>query len=388
MSDVAPEAPPAVDYLEPFETFGAYRLRHGIMYRGRIRPEFAEKPAELDRILDAAPGEHHIEDIDGRLYASIRVYRAGKEPRRRLWLHVGLLLLTIITTLGAGAEMMRDEHRGLSIIPFTFAWNSASRLLKGQGGEIVRELWPKFRDDMASGIPYAAALLFILLAHEMGHYVAARRYGIDATLPFLIPAPHFFGTFGALIRMRSPIVHRRALFDVGIAGPVAGLVASFAVCIIGLRLSAYVPVSAVRPGEIDLGNSVVFDTLTRFVLGPLGPGQKLLRHPMAVAGWCGFFITFLNLLPLGQLDGGHMWYALIGSKQWYVGVAAFGFLIGMGLIFQGWLVLAVLVVLVLRIRHPAVMDESVELDWRRKLLGAAIIVMFLLLFIPEPITVR
>lgn len=379
----SPEA--VVNYYDVFETFGACRLRHGVMYRGRVRAEFAEDIDALHRILSTAPGEYHVERLDGNLYASIRMYRPGKEPKQRLWLHVGLLLLTIITTLGAGAELAGEAPRGAALIPFEFAFHSARRLLRGEGREVVHDLLPQFLRDLGTGVPYAAALLFILLAHEMGHYIAARRYGIDATLPFLLPAPLFFGTFGAVIRMRSPIVHRRALFDVGIAGPIAGLIASFIVCFVGLRLSSHVPLAEAPLVPFELGRSVMFETMRQWVLGPIGPTDALIWHPVAVAGWFGLFITFLNLLPLGQLDGGHMWYALVGPKQRYVGLVAFGVLMGMGMRFPGWIVLAVLVLLVLRVKHPPVIDESTGLGSGRRILGAAMIVVFLLLFIAEPI---
>lgn len=385
MSELEHSTGPPANYVEAFETFGACRLRQGVMYRGRIRAEFAEDIDALHRTLSAAPGEYHIEELDGDVYATIRIYRPGKEPKQRLWLHVGLLLLTIITALGAGAELSSTYPRGLSLLPFEFVLDSAAYLFYGQGATVVREVLPQFLADMRTGVPYAAALLFILLAHEMGHYIAARRYGIDATLPFLLPAPLFFGTFGAVIRMRSPIVHRRALFDVGIAGPIAGLVASFIVCFIGLRLSSYVPVEQSVGDVFVLGSSTVFDAITGLALGPAGPDEILALHSVAIAGWFGLFLTFLNMLPLGQLDGGHIWYALVGSKQRSVGVVAFALLMGMGVVFLGWMVLALLVLLVVRIGHPPVIDESVGLGPGRRILGVVMIALFALLFIIEPI---
>jgi membrane-associated protease RseP (regulator of RpoE activity) len=178
------------------------------------------------------------------------------------------------------------------------------------------------------------------------------------------------------------------LFDVGVAGPIAGLVASVIVCVVGLRLSGYVPIAMAADGTISLGTSVAYDALARWVLGPAGANEVLVVHPVAVAGWFGFFITFLNLLPLGQLDGGHLWYALIGRGQWFVGAVALSLLLGMGLYFPGWIVLAVLVALVLRIGHPPVIDETVTLGPGRRLIGLGLIVVFALLFILEPISVQ
>ncbi len=385
MTDVGTEKKPVVDYLAPFETFQAYGIRGGMIYRGRVRPEFAADRAELDQILRHAPGEHRVEELGGRLYATLRVYW-GRRPKRRLWLHVLLLVLTVITTLGAGAEMARRQPRGLALIPFEFVLEAATDVAAGEWRQVVDSRLGQFLSDMSKGVPYAAALLFILLAHEMGHYFAARRYGIDATLPFLLPAPFAFGTFGAVIRMRSPITHRRALFDVGVAGPISGLVASVAACVIGLRMSHVVTGPPSAGVSLVLGESRFFAGLVRLVMGPAAAGDVGL-HPVAVAGWLGLFITFLNLMPIGQLDGGHLWYALIGRKQRYVGMASLAVILGMGVMFPGWLGLAVLVVLLMRVGHPPVMDESVRLGWRRVAVGVALIVVFVLLFMPVPIDV-
>ena len=385
MSDLEHSAEPPTNYVEAFETFGACRLRNGVMYRGRIRADLAEDIDVLHGILSTAPGEHHIEEVDGDVYATIRIYRPGKEPRQRLWLHIGLLLLTTITVLGAGAELSRTEPRGLSLIPFEFVIDSTAYWIEGHGAAIIQDLLPKFLAAMRGGAPYAAALLFILLAHEMGHYITAKRYGIDATLPFLLPAPLFFGTVGAVIRMRSPIAHRRALFDVGIAGPIAGLVASLIVCFIGLRLSSYVAIAEAPYVPFEFGRSLVFRAMSHLALAPGGPEDVLLWHPVLIAGWFGFFLTFLNMLPVGQLDGGHVWYALVGSKQKHVGRVALVSLFGLGLVSVGWIMLATLVLLILRIGHPPVVDESVGLGRGRLAVGIAMIVFFALLFVAVPI---
>ena len=379
-----PDEPP-VDYLAPFETFQGYALRRGTMYRGRIRPEFAQDRDELRRILDTAPGTYTIEEIDGRVYANVRTYR-GPRPRRRLWLHITLLALAAVTTTAAGVEFARRSHRLWTLTPFNFVIDSVTHVVAGAGDEVAKRIWPEFVAAIRTGISYSAALLFVLLAHEMGHYIAARRYGVDATLPFLLPVPILFGTFGAIIKMRSPITHRRALFDIGVAGPLAGLVASLIVCVIGLKLSGYVPEHGSFAGlPFRLRHSLAFGWLVRAVLGP-GPAMSYVRlHPVAIAGWFGMFMTFLNLMPLGQLDGGHVCYALLGSRQRYVGWGAFGLLAGMGFVFPGWLVLAVLVLLVLRVKHPPVMDESIRLGAWRTVLGIAVILIFFLLFIPRPI---
>ncbi len=394
MSDAAPESappdspdPPPGDFLAPFETFRALRIRHGVMYHGRVRAAFAADREALGRALAAAPGPHHVEEIDGVLYATIRIYQEGREPKRRLWLHVAFFALAIITVLAAGAELNREHHRLIPLVPFDFVGRVVGSLGVDDAAAIMDEHWPRFVGEMLGGVPYAAALLFILLAHEMGHYVAARWYGVDATLPFVLPAPHFFGTFGAVIRMRSPIIHRRALFDIGIAGPIAGLVASVGVCCYGLRLSTYVITPTGNGPAFVFGESFAFEWLELLMNGRAPAGWQLMWHPVVLAGWFGLFITFLNLLPLGQLDGGHIWYALFGRGQRAVGLITFGMLLGLGLMFPGWWALALLVLAVLKIRHPRLVDESVRLDRGRLVLGAFIIVVFVLLFIPVPIDI-
>jgi len=394
MTEADTEDRPFVDYLAPFEAFQAYGLRGGTIYRGRVRPEFARDREALRQLLDAAPGTHRLENIDGRLYLTLRTYH-GPRPRQRLWLHITLLLIAIVTIVGAGADLSRMYGRDspahddkTQLHPFEFALESMARVLDGKTEEISAYLWPDFANYMARGIPYAVALLFVLLSHEMGHFVAARRYGVDATLPFVIPAPFLFGTLGAIIKMRSPIAHRRSLFDIGAAGPIAGLVASVVVCVIGLSMSSYVPESTMIGQPFRFGTSVMYRGLARLAMGPppTAPGVHVLNlDPVAIAGWFGLFVTFLNLMPLGQLDGGHICYALLGRRQRYVGYAAFALLVGMGYLFVGWLVLAALVLLLLRIKHPPVMDESVRLGPVRTAVGIVIIILFLLMFVPVPL---
>ncbi len=378
--------PPPADYLAPFETFQAYALRGGMMYRGRIRAEFAEDEERLRRLLAAAPGTVRLEEVDGRLYATIRTY-AGRRPSRNLWLHATLLLLTSLTVLAAGGNLaVGIWGHATTVWPFEGVVEAVAWAADGQGEAFVQGRLPDYLELLRAGIPYAAALLFVLLAHEMGHYLVSRRHGVDATLPYLLPAPVLFGTFGAVIRMRSPIVHRRALFDIGVAGPIAGLVASVIVCVIGLARSEFLIESA--GGGLRLGEPLLLQALVRLVMGPVPANHDVLLHPVALAGWFGFFVTFLNLMPLGQLDGGHLWYALIGRRQRYVGWTAFVLLLGMGAIFPGWLVLAAVVLLLLRVGHPPVMDESVPLGRSRAVVGIILIAVFVLLFIPEPVALR
>jgi len=392
MSEVngAPGPPPPVDYLAPFEAFQSYRLHGGTIYRGRIRAEYAADREALAETLSSAPGTFRIEEVDGRVFATLRTYRRGRPPRR-LWLHGLLLVLASVTCVGAGAGFAAKHWRDdTAVAPFAFVIDALTLYADGHGAEVAHTLWPEFAREMATGVSYALALLFLLLAHEAGHYFAARAHGIDCTLPFIIPAPFLFGTLGAIIKMRAPISHRRALFDIGVAGPLAGIVASLVVCLVGLSMSSYVVVSSAAGPQIEFGASLLYRGLGRLAMGPPplvhSPATWAVQlHPVAVAGWFGLFVTFLNLMPLGQLDGGHLWYALIGRKQRIVGIIAFALLLALSVVFIGWLMFAVLIFLVLRISHPPVMDEYVRLGAARVLVGVLLIVLFVLMFIPEPV---
>ena len=215
-------------------------------------------------------------------------------PRRPFpWVNVALFLATICSTLVVGTLLMmgfREEMSGFS---------------PGTPQSIIET--PAL---LVQGIPFAAALMSILLAHEMGHYLTCRYYGISATLPYFIPAPNFVGTFGAFIRIRSPFQHRTALLEVGVAGPIAGFVLAVPILAFALTQSRFVESSDSAAGLIGLGEPLVFTFLT-FLLGIQPPeGTELFLHPIAFAAWVGLLVTALNLIPVGQLDGGHISYAV------------------------------------------------------------------------------
>ena len=234
---------------------------------------------------------------------------------------------------------------------------------------------------------YAAAIMTILTAHEMGHYLQCRRYGIPATLPFFIPMPLSpFGTMGAVIRMQGPLQERRALFDIAVAGPIAGLVFAIPAAVIGIRLSTVVNLSAMSQPTLPLGDSLLFSGLVHWIVGPMPEGYDLLLHPLAFAGWAGLFVTALNLLPIGQLDGGHILYALLGSRRAlpvsFVFLGAFALL---GIFFyRGWTLMILLIVL-FGFRHPPFWEQGRALGRRRQLLGAAALLFFIVSFTPTPI---
>lgn len=248
-------------------------------------------------------------------------------------------------------------------------------------GTVVSTTW-------LAGTSYAAALLGILLCHEMGHYLTARRYGVRTTLPFFLPFPLSpFGTMGAIILIRERIRTRRALFDVGIAGPLAGIPPAIAACLWGLEHSRVVDAAGFPPEDrLHLGSSLLFRALERSFFPQLHPGEDVFLHPVAFAGWAGLFVTSLNLLPVGQLDGGHILYGLFGRRarrlSWLI---ALGVAVA-GIWYPGWWVLLGLLLLT-RLRHPHTDDEAAPLGRGRVVLGLLALLIFVLTFIPRPIRV-
>ncbi|HZS97092.1 MAG TPA: site-2 protease family protein [Terriglobales bacterium] len=305
-------------------------------------------------------------------------------PRRqRYWLHAVLLLATIFTTLVVGShfqynfEQQRpaladEDDSQFPLFPIDAIWHHPARLLLG--------------------IPFSASLMLILLAHEMGHYLLCVRYDVDATLPFFIPFPSLIGTMGAFIRIRSPIHSRRALFDIGIAGPIAGFVVACVVLAIALGLSRAAPTTAPQSTDALLIHyPLIFDLAHRGLasLGMLNeiaalPFRNLLLHPMAFAAWGGMFATSLNLLPGGQLDGGHILFSIAPRAHRTVSRLTILCLIPMAVyLWYGWLIWAILLELS-SFRHPQV-SEFPKVSGKRLALAAFALVMLVVTIIPKPI---
>lgn len=237
--------------------------------------------------------------------------------------------------------------------------------------------------DISKGLPFSISLMTVLLVHELAHYLMSRKRYVEATPPLFIPAPSIIGTFGAFIRMKSPVRSRKALIDISAAGPLAGFVASVVVSIIGLRFSE---IRQVQEGAsaLVLGDSLLSRFLTYLILGDVPVNHDVFLHPIAFAGWIGFFVTSLNLIPIGQLDGGHIAFALLGGLHRRLSIFLTVGLVMLGVsIWPGWLVWAVLLV-VLGMRHPPVTVWEQTLDGRRRLLCAACLFIFVITFIPVP----
>jgi len=238
------------------------------------------------------------------------------------------------------------------------------------------------------GWAYSACLILILLFHEMGHYFAARYYGVPATLPYFIPFPlALFGTFGAVIKMQGIIPNRRALFDIGIMGPAMGLVVALPATVIGIAMSKVIQVNQLPDGVFGLGDSILFSLIAHWIHGPLPKGHDLLLHPIGFAGWAGLFVTALNLLPMGQLDGGHIMYALFRQKSVFIYRLVFFSLAAFTVIARQpqWIFFLALTFFLIRLKHPPTMDEEVPIGARRFAFGIAAMLFFAITFPPNPI---
>jgi len=270
--------------------------------------------------------------------------------------HWILFLLTVFTTLLAGAIM--------------------------EGAQILDNPL-----DLIKGVPFSFTLMFILGTHEFGHYYYAQKHKVDASLPFFIPAPPFLfliGTFGAFIKIKSPIYRKDALLQIGAAGPIAGFIIAVPALILGLFLSDIVEKSDIQ-GALILGDSILMKILTWVTHPDLMESQDIMLHPIAFAGWIGLLVTMLNLLPIGQLDGGHVAYAMLGEKQKLIGQAAFILLVPLSFLSINWLVWGLLLLLLMRtVKHPPIQDIHIPLSESDKRIGYICLLIFILCFIPAP----
>ncbi|MCH8170486.1 MAG: site-2 protease family protein [Bacteroidetes bacterium] len=311
-----------------------------------------------------------------------------KSKRNNYLLHIGLFLLTFITTTFAGAEWIRSTPG-----PYEFSF-----LLKG--------------------LPYSLSIMFILSCHEFGHYFAAKIHNVDATLPFFIPFPSIagflnFGTMGAVIKTKSPVQTKKAMFDIGVAGPIAGFIACLIVLFWGFThipgkeyiLSIHPDYFAKNFGEGQLnlvfGNTFLFSILKNIFVDSSNyfpPMSEIYHYPYLCVGWFGLLITAMNMIPVGQLDGGHISYTMFGGDLHYkIAVISFSLLFVLGTIgilegvldlsvtfgWSGWLFWALILYFFIKLKHPPVPDNS-ELDFKRKLLGYISFIILLMSFSPTP----
>lgn len=303
-----------------------------------------------------------------------------RTSRPRAWINALLFLLTVVSTLFVGS-LYSDVA-----LEFQSAW------------ELLHPA------NLARGLPFAASLLGILAAHEFGHYFAARYHKVAVTLPYFIPMPLTFGTLGAFIQLKEPIPDRRKLFDIGVAGPLAGLLLAIPLLLVGLSTSEV----AIPPPNTPLmleGNSLLYLAAKWLLFGALLPdpatGRDVFMNQVTFAAWIGLLVTALNLLPVGQLDGGHTVFALFGRKARYINLAAVGLLAllataGVPFVqellpalasvgYTGWFLWLFLILTLIGVEHPPALDDVTTLDPRQRLVGIVVIVLFVLLFVPVPL---
>ena len=360
-------------------------LPHDTVLRGRLRSGLGPDAPEVLDALSRWPARAYL-STDDRGTEVILVYQLKEQPGSGPpWVHLGLLLATLLTTLGAGALMAGEDPFGTRILE-----------VGGAAVPYPTTLEPR---TLGLGLTFAIPFLGMLICHEMGHWWSARRHGVRATLPYFIPFPPYFsviGSLGAFIRLRSPSVRRSVLFDIGAAGPIASFVVSVPMFALGLGLShaeasagsITTPFGIQFAGQwVWLGNGPLTHMLAS-AFGPAPPGEALVHlHPLALAGWLGLFVTALNLLPLGQLDGGHVLYSLFPARQERFARLFFLALFPLGLLWWGWWAWAVLVLVLHRGRaaHPSVLQPDPAIGAGRTVLGWALIVTFLLTFVPVPL---
>lgn len=357
-------------------------MREREVVDAQVRPDHQGPSPQLDAALKQWPGPHYWAEGDGsgRL---VLIRSLAPAQGERWWLHLMLFAVTFGTVWMGGALL------------------SGTPLFAGPfGGElgfslVLLQSWLAGLLAERGGLDFAMALMAILLAHETGHYIVAKRYGINASPPYFLPAPpwwNFIGTFGAFIRLRSPIVDRRQLLDVGAAGPWAGFLVAIVALAVGLSRSTVLPEDGasgqlimLASHRIYLGDSPIMYLARELMAG----GGTVLLHPLAFAGWIGLFVTMLNLIPLGQLDGGHVLYALVGRWQARLGPFVWLGLIALGFLqWQWWWWIWAAIIVILgrgRLAHPQVLDRQRPLPGSRRPLGWATVVLFVATFTPIPI---
>jgi membrane-associated protease RseP (regulator of RpoE activity) len=361
-----------------------------VRFRGRLKMDSIEAYrliSEKYRALGFTP----LFRKDGDDHAVLAMKGTIDPPPSPVWVNALMFALTVVSVLYVGASY-------------------------GYQGSTAPSTLPEWMSYWSAGIPFLASMLGILLAHELGHYFAARYHKVAVTLPYFIPLPTLFGTLGAFIMLKSPPTNRRVLLDIGIAGPLAGLVVAVPILIYGLATSPLQTIPTTFPpgqGVVFEGNSILYIAIKYLVFGkwlptpsdfgglpplfymlryyllgfplPLG-GLDVTLNALAWAGWGGLLVTGMNLIPAGQLDGGHALYVLIGKRARLAQPIILVVLIALGFFYTGWFIWAALIFFVVGRAHAEPLDQITEVDGARKFLAVLALVLFFLVITPIPLT--
>lgn len=347
-----------------------------VAFRGQVRGDTEATFEEMSQRFADIGYTVWLRDREDGGHEAVATKGVVERKPGRMWVNVVLFLATFAMVLYIGAGY------GL-----------------GDAGLILGDISPEEAlmlplRNLHRGIPFAATLMGILLAHELSHYFVAQRYGFPVSLPYFIPIPNIFGTMGAVIVQRGWMRTRKAMFDIGIAGPLGGLIIAIPLLVLGLSLSEVGRPPAGLDTVLQEGNSLLYLGLKYLVFGKILPsnGEDVWLHSVAFAAWGGLWVTMMNLVPIGQLDGGHVSYALLGRRAWYLGYAVIAGMILWGgwLLMNGnqagglWVSWGFLNTFLNR-RHPPPVNDATKLDWARVLVGLVMLVIFILLFMPAPL---
>jgi membrane-associated protease RseP (regulator of RpoE activity) len=338
----------------------AYSGSEDIIFRGVFSNPLGATETQLLNRISFLPGKPEIVSLQPKVV--IRIHMPGKIGAKKIpWLNIILFMLTLISTIIVGAS-----YDGVDFVskPEMF-WKNPLKII-------------------TAGIPFSFSLLAILLFHEFGHYIASRRHDVKVSLPYFLPFPNIIGTLGAVIRSKSPFINRKQLFDVGATGPLSGMVIAIPIVIWGLAHPRFIPETTDITGLIMLGDSILFSFINILVQPPIPEGYVAVLHPVAFSGWVGFLVTMLNLMPIGQLDGGHILYAMFGKTQHKIAHTSFFVLLALSFLWLGWIFWGLFCLILIRPHHPPTVMDDIPLDRKRMLIGYICIIVFILCFMPTP----
>jgi membrane-associated protease RseP (regulator of RpoE activity) len=329
------------------------------------------------------PSDEPIDPIDPIDQYEPVIPKPLPPPHGRLWVQVVLFALTLVTTTFVGADHYAS---------FSFSYGEVSELMKLGNGAIANAMAERF--SLVQGFWYSLTILGILGCHEMGHYLTSLRYNILATRPYFLPLPStpltpLTGTLGAFIRVKSRFPDKRALFDVGVAGPIAGFIVAVPTLFAGLMLSRVEQLPPDYSSGIWLGEPLLFKFAQWMVWGRIADGYSVNMHPMAFGAWFGLLATALNLFPFGQLDGGHISYSVFGRRAVWLTYLVIPIAIGLTILSLSWLVWTALMLVMIGMigsHHPPTLNDDLPLGTGRMIVAAIALVIFILCFTPAPIS--